>query len=54
MNATEIIALALVKYGTTLARALVAIFSIEKPTAADWEKVFDLAEKSYDDYVKPK
>lgn len=53
MSAPLIIALALLQYGPGLARALVEIF--RKPegtiTAADWEKVFALAEKPYDEYV---
>lgn len=55
MNPTtaEIIAMALIKYGPSLARALVEIFQTEKPTPAQWETVFSFAEKSYDDYVKP-
>jgi hypothetical protein len=54
MNPTVIIiAEALMKYGPSVARALVEIFKKDDPTAEDWEKVFALAEKSYDDYVPP-
>ena len=55
MNPTtaEIIAMALIKYGPAMARSLVEIFQVDTPTAEQWEKVFGLAEKSYDDYVKP-
>ena len=55
MNPTtaEIIAMALIKYGPSLARALVEIFQTETPTPTQWEVVFSYAEKSYDDYVKP-
>lgn len=49
----EIIALALVKYGPAVARALVELFSKQTVTAADWDKVFALADKSYEDYTKP-
>lgn len=48
-----IIAEALVKYGPTVARAIAEIFEKKTPTLQDWEKVFALAEKSYEDYVKP-
>ena len=47
----EIIALALVKYGPDLARALVEILTKPNPTKADWEKVFALADKPYEAYV---
>ena len=53
MSTTEIIALALVKYGPALARALVAIFQVANPTSEQWEQVFAVAQKSYDEYVKP-
>lgn len=49
----EIIAMALVKYGPGLARELVAIFQNPAPTMDDWNKIFTLAEKPYEDYVKP-
>lgn len=49
----EIIASALIKYGPAAAKALYEIFTKPAPTDADWNKVFDLAEKSYEDYVKP-
>jgi hypothetical protein len=45
---------ALVKYGPATARAMAAIFAKPDPTVADWENVFAPAEKSYDDYTKPK
>lgn len=48
----EIIALALVKYGPAMARALMELFSKPTVTLADWDKVFALAEKSYEDYTK--
>lgn len=50
---TEIIALALVKYGPQMARALYEIFSKPTPTKEDWDKVFAMAEKPYEDYTKP-
>lgn len=54
MGAFEIIALALVKYGPAMARQLVALFQKKDAiTPADWEAVFVLAEKSYEDYTKP-
>jgi hypothetical protein len=54
MSVAEIIALALVKYGPSLARALVEIFSVENPTREQWDAVFALAEKDYEFYVNPK
>lgn len=53
MSNAEIIAMALVKYGPTLARELVNLFQVENPSIDDWNKLFALADKSYDDYVKP-
>ena len=53
MSTAEIIAMCLVKYGPSAARALVALFQKAEPTVQDWEAVFSLCEKSYDDYVKP-
>lgn len=52
MNTALLIAEALIKYGPTLARGLAELFAKPAPTLEDWEKVFKLAEKSYDDYVK--
>lgn len=54
---TELIILitqALLRYGPEAARELVTLFSKPAPTLADWELVFAKAEKSYDDYTKPK
>lgn len=48
-DAIVVIAMALVKYGPELARALVALFQKTAPTAADWEVVFALAEKPLED-----
>jgi hypothetical protein len=45
---------ALIEYGPTVARALRDLFAKTEITQADWDKVFDLCEKSYEDYVKPK
>lgn len=53
MTTVEIIAAALIKYGPAVARALYDLFSVANPTKEDWDKVFKLAEKSYEDYVKP-
>lgn len=52
MSIVEIIALALVKYGPQVARAIYDIFNKPSPTQEDWDKVFAMAEKSYEDYVK--
>jgi hypothetical protein len=54
METAIIIAQALIKYGPEVARQLAILFGQKEVTLADWEKVFVLAEKSYDDYVKPK
>ncbi len=47
-----LIAQLLLKYGPGVAREITLLFQKKAPTAADWEKVFALAETSYDDYVK--
>ena len=52
MNTAILIAQALLKYGPAVARGIAELFEKPNPTLADWEKVFVLAEKSYDDYVK--
>ena len=53
MNAiAPLILEALVKYGPAVARAITELFKKETITADDWNKVFDLAEKSYEDYIK--
>jgi hypothetical protein len=44
---------ALLKYGPTVAREIVALFQKNPPTISDWEQIFAACEKSYDDYVKP-
>ncbi len=44
---------ALIKFGPSVARAITDIFRKETITAADWDKVFALAEKSYESYIKP-
>lgn len=49
-----LIAKALITYGPEAARELATLFSKPAPTLADWELVFAKAEKSYDDYTKPK
>lgn len=50
---TEIILLALVKYGPGFAREVYAMFQKANPAPADWEALFKLAEKTYEDYVRP-
>lgn len=54
MNRTEIIIQYAIRYGLPAARALIELFSIAEPTVADWEKLFAISEKSYEDYVKPR
>jgi hypothetical protein len=45
---------ALLRYGPEFARQLVTLFSkTTPPNAAEWEVLFKLAEKSYDDYTRP-
>ena len=48
-----ILGTALVKYGPDVARAVAGLFQKNDPTWEEWEAVFALAEKSYDDYVRP-
>jgi hypothetical protein len=43
----------LLKYGPGVARSIASIVVTDKPTLEQWEAAFKLAEKSYDDYVKP-
>lgn len=50
----ELIISALVKYGPTVAREIQLLFTKENPTQEDWDKVFSLAAKSYEEYVAPK
>ena len=54
METAIIIAQVLIKYGPEVARQLARLFGQKEITLEEWEKVFALAEKSYDDYVKPK
>lgn len=44
---------ALITYGPTVAKQINDIFKKTEITPADWDKVFAVIEKSYDDYVKP-
>jgi hypothetical protein len=44
----------LLRYGPGMARAVQQLFTKTNPTQADWDAVFALAEKSYDDYIMPK
>lgn len=48
---TLIIAGLLLKYGPELARKVAAIFAKQDISLADWEAVFELAEKPFDAYV---
>lgn len=41
----------LLKYGPDVAREIAVIFSNPSPSLADWEKVFSIADKSYDSYI---
>lgn len=45
---------ALITYGPTVAREINLLFAKAEITPADWEKIFLLIDKSYDDYTKPK
>ena len=51
-EAAIIIGMALVKYGPMLAKSLYEIFSTKEPSKEQWDAVFALAEKSYEDYTK--
>lgn len=53
MTVTEIILFALLKYGPGFAREVRGMLQNDNPTDADWEALFVLAEKSYEDYTKP-
>lgn len=55
MNPTAIILIGeiLLKYGPIVAQQWQKIFSKEKPTDADWEAIWALTYKSYDQYVAP-
>ena len=44
---------AFVKYGPAVGRAITDLFKKEVITDDDWNKVFDLAEKSYESYIRP-
>ena len=44
---------ALIRYGPSLAREIQLLFTKKEVTQEDWDKVFSLAEKSYDSYVAP-
>lgn len=44
---------ALMKYGPDVARQIQLLFTKTNPTAADWEAVFALSEKTYDQFVAP-
>lgn len=46
-----IIAGLLLKYGPELARQVAALFAKKDITLADWEKVFALAETTFETYV---
>ncbi len=43
---------ALIQYGPTVARSINDIFKKTEITPEDWDKVFSLVEKSYEDYTK--
>jgi len=52
MTQTEIILMALVKYGPNLAKAIYDIFNKPRPTAEDWNAIFALAKQPYESYTK--
>jgi|GEM_PF-2663955 len=53
METTLLIAQLLLKYGPGVAAVVAALFEKKEVTLEDWQKVFAMAEKSYDDYTKP-
>jgi len=53
METTILIAQLLLKYGPGVAAGVAALFEKKEVTLDDWQKVFAMAEKSYDDYVGP-
>lgn len=49
-----LIAEILLKYGPSVARQFQALFTKNTPpTQHEWDAIFAMAEKSYEDYVKP-
>lgn len=50
----SLIAGILLKYGPGVAQSVVELFHKPEVTREDWMAVFELAEKSYDEYVNPK
>lgn len=51
MNSTAIIALYAIRFGIPAAKELASLFAKPEPTDADWNKVWSLSDKSYDDYL---
>lgn len=52
MSEAMIIALAVVKYGPALGRALYDLFHKTNPTREDFEVIFKIAETPYEDFTK--
>lgn len=40
-----------IKFGIPAGQALVKLFRTPNPTDADWDAMFALSQKSYDDYI---
>lgn len=51
MNSTAIIALYAIRFGIPAAKELALLFAKPEPTAEDWNKVWTLSDKSFEDYV---
>jgi hypothetical protein len=50
MNTAIIIAELLLRYGPDVAQKFQAIFATQAPTQAQWDEVWALSRKSFDDY----
>ena len=52
METAVIVAKFAIMYGIPAAQELVKLFQLKDPTAEDWAKVFALAQKPYEQYIK--
>jgi hypothetical protein len=50
MNTAIIIAELLLRYGPDVAQKFQTIFATQSPTQAQWDEVWALSKKSFDDY----
>lgn len=52
METAIVIAKFAIMYGIPAAQELVKLFQLKDPSHEDWAKVFALAQKPYDQYIK--